>query len=93
MMRVGRGMPPVGILRRRENLANKEARDLIGSLYMILALRLDRKALKRAADWKGVIENTSIALRRYADGEAHQLLIGDGAYGRPIRVKLDEVKR
>lgn len=84
-MRVRRLTMPIGILRRRENLANQEARELVGSFYMILALHVDRKMLKRAADWKGVIENVSIALRRYADSEAGRLLAGEGVHGRPIR--------
>ena len=76
---------PVGLLRRRENLANRAAREFLGTLYCVLSLHIDRRGLKRAADWHGVLESLSIELRRYADGEGSALLRGEGGEGRPIR--------
>lgn len=79
-MNIRKGRPiegvAIGILARRERLADREAKDLVGVLYSVLSLHVDRKRLKKAADWPGVIENISLALRRYADGEAGMLLAG-----------------
>ena len=76
---------PVGLMLRRENLANAAAREFLGTLYSVLSLHVDRRQLKRAADWHGVLESLSIEFRWYADGEAGLLLRGEGRHGRPIR--------
>ena len=76
---------PVGLMLRRENLANAAAREFLGTLYSVLSLHVDRRQLKKAADWHGVLESLSIEFRRYADGEAGWLLRGEGRHGRPIR--------
>ena len=76
---------PVGLVLRRENLANAAAREFLGTLYSVLSLHVDRRHLKEAADWHGVLESLSSEFRRYADGEAGSLLRGEGSHGRPIR--------
>ena len=85
MRRVHRWSHPVGLMQRREHLANAAAREFVGTLYSVLSLHVDRRHLKEAADWHGVLESLSSEFRRYADGEAGWLLRGEGRHGRPIR--------
>ena len=71
-----RPWPPIGLNERRRLIAESEAREFVGTLYSVLVAHgeLELRALKRSADWRGVVESLSIAFRRYADGEARALL-------------------
>jgi hypothetical protein len=48
-----------------QRCADQVAKEQVGVLYKILALHVDRRKLKRSADWKGVIENFALALKNF----------------------------